>query len=330
MLAAAGAKVEATAENGCAPLDYAVRLGSVNQVVTNLVEAGAELTPARLDAMHSAAHRPDSDLSAFSLAATEPDPANDELGGSLNVTRQGEAASAVDLNGPGIQLKCPKCHSLIYSRKPKLCGHCGARLPAELVMTEEQAKALEDSRQWARKLADSFGSPPVLAGHAAATLPPANRLLQSSSPENLLRGVSCAEEFRQRRRPDFWLYLVGYGVALFFVAFLFMKLGGAESSGVLLVMTAFYAALSYRAWHRASPICPNCRANIRFCAAGFCHLCGKALSHKTCAACGVDNSWTSFVRPYANLGNFRWIKYCPGCGAQLDSKVPRWRFGERT
>ena len=45
--------------------------------------------------------------------------------------------------------KCPKCGSIIYSRRNVLCGVCGERLPAELLFTAEQREAVE------RDLADA-------------------------------------------------------------------------------------------------------------------------------------------------------------------------------
>src|SRR5689334_6159064 len=55
----AGADPEACANNGLGPLDYALQFGSITPASEALVEAGAELTPKRLELMHSAAHRPD-------------------------------------------------------------------------------------------------------------------------------------------------------------------------------------------------------------------------------------------------------------------------------
>jgi len=39
--------------------------------------------------------------------------------------------------------KCPKCGSVIYSRRNVLCGVCGERLPPELLFTAEQREAVE-------------------------------------------------------------------------------------------------------------------------------------------------------------------------------------------
>jgi predicted nucleic acid-binding Zn-ribbon protein len=39
--------------------------------------------------------------------------------------------------------KCPKCGSVIYSRRNMLCGVCGERLPPELLFTAEERDAVE-------------------------------------------------------------------------------------------------------------------------------------------------------------------------------------------
>ena len=43
--------------------------------------------------------------------------------------------------------KCPKCGSVIYSRRNVLCGLCGERLPLELLFTPEQRQAVERDLQ---------------------------------------------------------------------------------------------------------------------------------------------------------------------------------------
>ena len=39
--------------------------------------------------------------------------------------------------------KCPKCGSIIYSRRNVLCGVCGERLPDELLFTPAERAAVE-------------------------------------------------------------------------------------------------------------------------------------------------------------------------------------------
>ena len=332
VLIRAGAEVETQAEDGQAPLDCAVRQGSVTEAAAALVEAGAQLTPQRLEVMHAAAHNPESDLIAFPLptAAGRSQPGDDETRRPNEAEKFGQNTEQPVTSGTRPkELRCPKCHALIYSRKPRICGQCGALLAAGLFLTDQQAEALDAERQWARQLADKFSSRAnsqrQLVSPSAAQSPAAEGQAGTVSAQELLNRVSCAEEFKHRDRPAFWLYLVGYSLTMLTVVFLAINLGGVPPTAML-IMLGFLSLLCLRAWHCASPVCPNCKQNIRYCSATFCHVCGQPLSHGRCERCGVDNSWTSFFRPYSS-GSFRWITHCPGCGVLLDSKVSRWRSG---
>ncbi len=42
-----------------------------------------------------------------------------------------------------MEFKCPKCGSVIYSRRNVLCGACGERLPQELLFSPEERAAVE-------------------------------------------------------------------------------------------------------------------------------------------------------------------------------------------
>jgi hypothetical protein len=50
-----------------------------------------------------------------------------------------------------MEFKCPTCNSIIYSRKHKLCGQCGATLPPELLLTPAQIRVLEEEQKRANK-----------------------------------------------------------------------------------------------------------------------------------------------------------------------------------
>jgi uncharacterized Zn finger protein (UPF0148 family) len=39
--------------------------------------------------------------------------------------------------------KCPRCGSVIYSRRNVLCGVCGERLPAELLFSPQEREKVE-------------------------------------------------------------------------------------------------------------------------------------------------------------------------------------------
>jgi ankyrin repeat protein len=68
-LVKAGADPESPDDSGFGPLDYALRNGAATQAAEALVEAGAKLTPQRLDLMHAAASDPDRDLANLVAAA---------------------------------------------------------------------------------------------------------------------------------------------------------------------------------------------------------------------------------------------------------------------
>jgi len=41
-----------------------------------------------------------------------------------------------------VSLYCPKCNGIVYSRRHKFCGFCGAPFPAEFLFTEAELAAL--------------------------------------------------------------------------------------------------------------------------------------------------------------------------------------------
>jgi hypothetical protein len=42
-----------------------------------------------------------------------------------------------------MELHCPECHSIVYSRRALLCGVCGKRLPDSFRFHGEQAEKIE-------------------------------------------------------------------------------------------------------------------------------------------------------------------------------------------
>jgi ankyrin repeat protein len=328
LLIQAGAEIEASAEDGLAPLDFALRSGTPTEAAEALVEAGAKTTPERLALMHASVHRPDSDIREFpwvnSPESNVNRPAPNLPPAEKKQADPVEAAGA----GPHGEAKCPKCGALLYSRRARLCGRCGAVLPPELILTDEQVAARQDEREWARDLANAFSGHPSPANASPRDLTESASAKANLSAESLLQRTSFVEEFRRRDRPDFWLYLLGYSfTALTFVAI--SRITGAIPLSAGLILAGFLTFSCFMAWRRASPICPNCKQNIRVCAASHCHRCGNPLQAKRCAACSVDYSWTGWLSAYTNRGNSGWITYCPGCGVELDSWITRWRLGRR-
>lgn len=338
-----GAEVEARAEDGCAPLDYAVRAGTVTEAAEVLVQAGAQLTPERLATMHAAASSPESDLLSFPVSTTSPLPANPPSPGPGPIPRP---RPPMALTTPPTEARCPKCHALLYSRRSKLCGSCGALLPAELLLTDQEAQARDDQRAWARALADKFTERPSGARRSIPD-PDAPRTGEEApagtpSPQDLLRRVSCVEEFKHRPRPYFWLSFAGCAFLYAALALVLVKAFGditrsqfsivrprissrPWSPVFYLLAAATFGFTCFQAWRRSSPLCPNCKQNIRLCAAEFCHVCGERLNHGRCSQCGVDSTWTGLLRPYSNPGRWRFITFCPGCGVRLETRIARSR-----
>jgi hypothetical protein len=278
-----------------------------------LIRAGAKLTPERIDLMHSAAHTSDSDLAHFPWTLGKSGP---------------ERVTPRPVNsGPNLpppisygDLKCPQCGSPLYSRRPKFCGKCGAALPAELVVTDEQLRAMQQQRQWARDLAESLLSGRSSRATEGERLASDKKML-SLPPQELLDRHDYAEEFRNRRRIGFPLYVIAYTLMLGTILWIW-KITPAIPVAAVLVLVALLALSCYVAWQRTNPICPSCHQNVRTCMAVFCHGCGKHLVARRCARCSVDQSWFGFI--LRAPGNFRSIDYCPGCGVWLGTRIPRW------
>jgi ankyrin repeat protein len=208
MLILAGADIEARAENGLAPLDYALKLGSPTEASVILVEAGALLTPQREEFMLSGAHNPESDLWEFPWSI-EPD-------SPLGKTRLEATPSKPPPQIPYGEARCPKCGALLFSHRSRMCGHCDAILPPELVVTD-------------------------LTAAPAIT----NTNLRRYSPAELARQIA-AEDQRSHRGPPLVVYLVP---AAFVFLFLFRLLGFTFNAAILLLIPTLLAC--YVAWRRA-------------------------------------------------------------------------------
>jgi hypothetical protein len=50
-----------------------------------------------------------------------------------------------------MSLYCPKCNRVVYNRRHKLCGFCGAELPKEFLFTAEQLAALDREEKEAER-----------------------------------------------------------------------------------------------------------------------------------------------------------------------------------
>lgn len=44
-------------------------------------------------------------------------------------------------------MNCPSCHRLLYSRRHKTCGFCGAELPPEVLFTVAELAAIDAEKE---------------------------------------------------------------------------------------------------------------------------------------------------------------------------------------
>jgi hypothetical protein len=159
--------------------------------------------------------------------------------------------------------------------------------------------------------------------------PPYNTSKEASQ-EEVLRRFSHAEAFRTRKRPSFWLYLLINVLIFLAIGIFFIRHGGISAPWFIPLLIGMSVLGAYISWTRSSPVCPNCRKNIRFCPAVYCHLCGEPLKAKACDRCGVLQSWTLIFTSFGEAaGNKEPIRYCPGCAVLLDTDFHRWLGGGR-
>jgi hypothetical protein len=60
-------------------------------------------------------------------------------------------------------LRCPECHSILYTRRHKLCGVCGNELPEQFLFSPAEASRLNEllrteqqrHRAWMNRMAES-------------------------------------------------------------------------------------------------------------------------------------------------------------------------------
>jgi ankyrin repeat protein len=170
-----------------------------------------------------------------------------------------------------------------------------------------------------------------LAGIANGSKPQEKVSLQHDSPIPAPKPTKLpsVREFHQRSRFPLALYMV-LGLMLFLaVAVILSALGQVPFTKVaspLLVGWVLFS--SFMAWKEASPFCPNCHKNIKFCSALYCHVCGDRLQAKECRGCRVYQSWHFIFKPiWQYPGNRSRIHYCPSCSAWLDSNMHRFLGG---
>ena len=68
-----------------------------------------------------------------------------------------------------MEFRCPNCHSLIYSRKNKICGVCERPLPEELILNGDQIALLKKQMEHEEKRANEFKLPDLPGNSSGAS-----------------------------------------------------------------------------------------------------------------------------------------------------------------
>jgi hypothetical protein len=71
-----------------------------------------------------------------------------------------------------IKYECPSCGKPLISRLSPLCSYCGARLPSELLFSEEEKERIEADDLRARKALEEADAERKRKGEGAFLLPP--------------------------------------------------------------------------------------------------------------------------------------------------------------
>jgi hypothetical protein len=229
-----------------------------------------------------------------------------------------------------MELKCPQCQAPVYSSKAAVCGRCEAPLPAQLVaVAAEHASALDRYERACREEAPieepRAPNKPKVDPFLMANLPP--ELLPDVVPRNYIT------EFKHRKRPSIKITVICTlafaAVNLEFmppnVALPFWKMAA--------IMAIFLPSYCYGVWKFSDPDCPKCARNVRTGRVDFCYGCGTKLRGRHCPECVVDYGWLGSTAGYLN-SEYRQkletrIRYCPGCGVELDTGIRRRTWGER-
>ncbi|MEN9574647.1 MAG: hypothetical protein RL514_2502 [Verrucomicrobiota bacterium] len=138
-----------------------------------------------------------------------------------------------------------------------------------------------------------------------------------------LDDMACAEKFaRQVALPRWFKRTAVVSVLGLLVTAVFASLQGGlwtEARSLL-----GYVALGHLLYgvvrFGESATCPRCGRNVQNCPPSHCHRCRLPLSNERCGSCEVDFSLSGRILGLSgSAGNQLPIRYCPGCGAYVNS-----------
>lgn len=139
-----------------------------------------------------------------------------------------------------------------------------------------------------------------------------------------LDDMACAAAFaRQAERPS-WLTAVAVAVTVAVLIAVVVASWRGNLWGfrpVVFLMPAGALFLVFSHWLSVSAACPNCRRDVRTGLRVRCHRCREPLTNQRCEPCDVDFGWGAGLRGSDAYGNSLPIRYCPGCGAYVNSDL---------
>jgi endogenous inhibitor of DNA gyrase (YacG/DUF329 family) len=135
--------------------------------------------------------------------------------------------------------------------------------------------------------------------------------------------MACAAAFAKKVALPSWFKVTAVVSVLgLLVTTIFASLqGGLWTEARSVLGTTALGHLLYAAFKLGlSATCPRCGRNVRNCQPSHCHRCRMVLSNMRCEPCEVDFSLSGRVLGFGrNAGNQLPIRYCPGCGAYVNS-----------
>lgn len=140
---------------------------------------------------------------------------------------------------------------------------------------------------------------------------------------DVLDDMACAAAFAQQVALPRWFKITAAVsvLGLLLTALLAFLKGGHWTEARSVLGTASAGHLLYAIFRLGmSSTCPRCGRNIRHCPPNYCHRCRNPLSSERCEPCEVDFSMSgSLFGLSGNAGNELPVRYCPGCGAYVNS-----------
>lgn len=147
-----------------------------------------------------------------------------------------------------------------------------------------------------------------------------NPIVPKQTAADALDDMACAAAFAKQREKPRWVTVVAVVIALIVVCsmvFTFLQRsaqipGFIAIGGVLLL-------LGFSPWLSVSTACPRCKQDVTTCSASHCHRCRQPLAKGHCQTCSADMAWNESTETLP-------IRYCPGCGAYVNSDLQRYTY----